>query len=457
MSAFEALGLRPELLDALKPLGWQALTPIQARALPQVLAGRDVTGQAMTGSGKTGAYGLGLLQRLDPGQPTTQALVVCPTRELATQVAGALRQLAARLPNTRVLTVCGGRPFRDQRLGLVRGSHVVVGTPGRLGKHLDRGHLVLSELGVLVLDEADRLLDMGFSDQVLALVAACSSHRQTLLFSATFPPGVQSLCAAVQSTPVAVRAEEQVAPDQLVQRVYTCRREARGALVGDLLAAEAPTSALVFCETRQDCLALASELRRRGASVLALHGQLSQRSRDEALIQFSNGSVSVLVATNVAARGLDVPSLPLVICAELSGAPADHVHRVGRTGRAGQVGLALSVVCGPREARRLARIEAETGCALTRADAPPPCSDLSTLVPHMRTLLLLAGRQDKLRKADVVGALVNDGSVPFDAIGRVDLRRRITAVAVHRDHAQAALGFVQRGRIKKKRVRAKLL
>ena len=320
---FATLDLRPELLEALVPLGWEQLTPIQAQALPVLMTGQDVTGQAMTGSGKTGAFGLGLLQRLDPSRAQTQALVICPTRELADQVGAELRRLAARMANTRVLSVCGGQPFRDQRLGLVRGSHVVVGTPGRLLKHLERGHLVLEGLRVLVLDEADRLLDMGFSDQVMGLVEACPETRQTLLFSATFGPETATLRDRVQRNPAFVSVAAQVAPDQLLQRAYTCHFEEREDLIGDLLAAEETESALVFCETRAGCEELCSALRRRGAAALPLHGLLSQRSRDETLIQFANGSVSVLVATNVAARGLDVPALPLVVIAEPSCAPMD--------------------------------------------------------------------------------------------------------------------------------------
>ncbi len=453
----DTLDLRPELRDAVAGLGWETLTPIQAQALPVVLTGQDVTGQAMTGSGKTGAFGLGLLQRLDPSQAQTQALVLCPTRELADQVTTALRQLASRLKNTRVLSVCGGQAFRDQRLGLVRGSHVVVGTPGRLLKHLERGHLDLTGLRVLVLDEADRLLDMGFSDQVMALVNACPAERQTLLFSATFPPSIEALRDAVQRSPLFVSVAAQVSKDHMIQRAYHCHFEEREALVGDLLAAEGVESALVFCETRAGCEALCSALRRRGAAALPLHGQLSQRSRDETLIQFANGSVSVLVATNVAARGLDVPALPLVVIAEVSPAPEDHVHRIGRTGRAGQVGLALTVVCGEREGRRLSRIEETTGRSLPRTERPPRGARLDALAPRMRTLLLLAGRTDKLRKGDVLGALVKDAGVPFEAIGRVDLLPRVCAVALERSQAAKALRFVQNGRIKKKKVRAKLL
>lgn len=442
--------LRPELQSALAQMGWTTLTPIQQAALPLLLQGRDVLGQAETGSGKTGAFGLGVLQRVraDAG---VQALVLCPTRELADQVADVLRQLAQDLDNVRVLTLCGGRPARPQRDALERGAHVVVGTPGRVLDHLERGTLDVSGLRCVVLDEADHMLDMGFVDQVEHVVARCPAERQTLLFSATFPQRVQALSASVQTDPQRVSLGSQV--EGLRQQVVVCQGVDRNAAVVRLLAQHQPDAALVFCETRRDCDRLATFLSQRGAATLALHGALEQRDRDDVLLQFANGSARVLVATNVAARGLDIAELPLVVQAELSPDPTSYVHRVGRTGRAGRGGLAVSVVCGPREAERLARIEEHLGHAIERVSLGDS-SSITALQPAFCTVLILSGRRDKLRKGDVLGALIKDAGLRADAIGRIDLNAQRCAVAVRVEHGDAALRFLQSARVKKRRVRA---
>jgi ATP-independent RNA helicase DbpA len=448
-----SLGLRPELLEAVEQAGYHELTPIQAAALPAMLAGQDVIGQAKTGSGKTAAFGLSVLQRLDPAVAATQALVLCPTRELAEQVATELRKLAKRLSHTRVQTLTGGRPIRVQLLSLAHGCQVVVGTPGRIGDHLRRGTLDLRGLTTLVLDEADRLLDMGFADEVQAIVEQCPQQRQTLLFSATLPDAIEALAAQVQRRPVRVGVASRVEPERLRQRVHTCAPANRWSTVADLLDLHRPEAALIFCETRDDCDALARFLSDRGASALALHGQMEQRDRDDILLQFSNGSARVLVATDVAARGLDIPALPMVIVAELSGDPESHVHRIGRTGRAGQSGLALSIVAGNHEQARLARIEAELGQPIERGATPPPSGDLTFLAPPNRTVVLLEGRRHKLRKGDVLGALVKDAGLPPEAIGSIALTDTSCSVAIARDHEGQARRFLATARIKNRRIR----
>ena len=456
-SPFSILGLRPELLQSLEQVGYVEMTPIQAEALPLMLEGADVVGRAKTGSGKTAAFGLAVLQGVDPDHPVTQALVLCPTRELAEQVAGELRRLAQRMANTRVLTVCGGRPFRDQAQALRRGSQVVVGTPGRVAEHLRRGIFDTSHMGMLVLDEADRMLDMGFMEEVQGIISQCPPRRQTLLFSATFPDEIEALSEAVQRKPVTVEVETQVESELLQQVVYEGLWGERRQLVLSVLARYRPAAALVFCETRDDCDTLAAFLSDQGAVALPLHGLMEQRDREDVLLQFSNGSASVLVATNVAARGLDIASLPLVVVSELSPDPESHLHRIGRTGRAGESGLAVSIVTGDKELARLAKIEAYLGHELERGALLLPGGSLEFMTPPNRTLLLTAGRKDKLRKGDVLGALVKDGKIPVEAIGRIDLRDRTCAVAIARTHAVAALRYVERGRIKKYRVRALLM
>lgn len=456
-ATFDTLELLPDLRAGLSALGWTTPTPIQAAALPPALAGGDVVGQARTGSGKTAAFGLPLLQALDRENRAVQAMVLCPTRELATQVAEALRGMAARLANTRVVTACGGRPVHAQRKALAHGAHVVVGTPGRVAHLLRSEHLDLSQLRVLVLDEADRMLDMGFAEEVEGIVALAPSERQTLLFSATFPEGVDTLSERTQRDPLRVSAGDQGRTGVIHEAAFRTTPDDRIGLVARLLALHRPERALVFCETRQDTDDMAEGLRERGAGAIALHGDLDQRSRDEALLQLLGGSARVLVATDVAARGLDIPALPLVIVSELSRTPEPHVHRVGRTGRAGAEGRAASVVARPSELRRLEAIEAFTGRSIPREPDPGGPEDLRLLSAPNRTLLLLAGRRDKLRKGDVLGALVNEAGLPPGAVGRIDLLDRVTAVAIDRRHARDAERGLRGRRVKGKKVRVRLL
>ena len=459
MSSFADLALHPALVEATVRLGYRAPTPIQAGALPLALTGADLVARARTGSGKTAAFGLTLLQRLPESLPpdAPMALVLGPTRELVEQVAESLRQLAQCLPNTRVLTLCGGVPLRPQKQALEQGVHVVVATPGRALDHIERGHLDLSAISVLVLDEADRMLDMGFLDQVSGLVAQCPAERQTLLFSATFPEGIEALSARIQRAPKHISVDTEVAPDLLRQEVVHCAPDRRFHTVARVLAHHDPSAALIFCETRQDCDELQGFLVDCGASVLALHGGLEQRERDDVLVQFANGSARFLVATDVAARGLDIALLPLVVQAELSPDPQVHTHRVGRTARAGERGGAVSIVASSRENDRLLAIEAARGAPMAElvlpADDRPPRFRPS----EYRTLLILAGRQHKIRKGDVVGALVKDVGLPPGALGDIHLTRRTCAVAIARPHAVQALRGLRRGRVKKQRVRVTLL
>ncbi len=454
---FIDLGIRSELLEALQQLSYIEMTPIQEAALPVMLEGRDVIGQAMTGSGKTAAFGLALLQKIDPLELKVQSLVLCPTRELAEQVADELRRLSQRQSNTRILTLCGGHSNRDQTNGLKRGCHVVVGTPGRVGKHIRTEALQLDHLRILVLDEADRMLDMGFMDEVKTIIADCPTNRQTLLFSATFPQEIETLSEQVQKGPQLIAVETQVESDKLQQLVFKCTKENRNQTIVELLAEYRPKTALLFCETRQDCRVLSDFLIGRGASALALHGEMEQRDRDDVLLQFSNGSASVLVATNLAARGLDIPDLPFVLICELSPESESHLHRIGRTGRAGQEGLALSIVASEKEELRLEKIEEMLGYQIKVKKTPSGGGGLSFLQPPNRTLLILAGKKDKLRKGDVVGSLVKDVGIPPETIGRIDLKDKTCAVALSKEVAVKVANHLKSGRIKNKRVRIQLL
>jgi ATP-independent RNA helicase DbpA len=456
LTDFADLRLRKELVLATAQMGFLELTPIQAESLPPSLAGKDVVGQAKTGSGKTAAFALAMLHPLDLTLRKPQGLVLCPTRELADQVAGEIRRLAGLLPNTRVVTTCGGRPYYDQKRALNHGAHIVVGTPGRVAKHLRNRSLATRDIRCVVLDEADRLLDMGFTEEVEAIVEKLPKKRQTLLFSATYPEGVDELSKRLQTDPVSVGTAALHAAHVLRQEVVICEPDRRDDVMCDLLVAHQPPSTLVFCETRAQVDNVARMLHERGAEALALHGDMEQRDRDSALARFTNGSTSLLVATNVAARGLDVDAIGLVLIYEVSPDPSDHVHRIGRTGRAGLEGLAITLVAGKREQNRLEAIEAHLGAPIPRARLPglKPTRFVQSVY---RTVLVFGGRSQKLRPGDILGAVTKDGAVPGDAVGKIAVFDKITYVAIARAHRNAAVVQLRTGKIKGRRFRAEPL
>jgi ATP-independent RNA helicase DbpA len=448
MNSFSQLALGAPLVQALEALDYAQMTPIQAASLPLILDGKDVIAQAKTGSGKTAAFGLGLLSRLDPALGRVQALVLCPTRELADQVSKELRRLARFIANVKVLTLCGGISLRPQIASLVHEPHIVVGTPGRILELLDKGHLTLDAVRVLVLDEADRMLDMGFSEAMADVIAQAPAERQTLLFSATYSEEIRRVSKKVQREPIEVTVESLLGSDEIEQMFYEVELPRKGDALALLLGQHRPESALVFCNTKRDTQDVAAQLAQRGFSVLALNGDLEQRDRDEVLVRFANRSCSVLVATDVAARGLDIKDLPAVISYELPSDPEIHVHRIGRTGRAGQKGLAVHLVSS-REVGRVPAIETAQGSPaqwgrlnLTLASKVPP------LEPPMVTLIIDGGRQDKLRPGDIMGALTGTAGLPAEAVGKIDTFATRTYVAIARSYAAKAMERLRAGKVK---------
>ena len=447
-NAFSALHLKSPMLKNLASLGYAEMTPIQAHTLPLILAGKDVIAKAKTGSGKTAAFGIGLLTGMELSSPRVQALVLCPTRELADQVGKELRRLARCTDNLKILTLCGGVPFGPQMGSLEHGAHVVVGTPGRLLDHLRRGSLDLGSLRTLVLDEADRMLDMGFQEEIGALVAATPERKQTLLFSATYPDGIAALSARIQQQPVVVSVDEEHDEGVIAQLLYEVDQDARGAALARILGHYRPESTLVFCNTRKECQEVAEELARRGFSALAIHGDLEQRERDQVLLRFANKSISVLVATDVAARGLDIKELSAVVNYELSRDPEIHIHRIGRTGRAGEQGLALSLAT-PQESRRVQGVEGALGSSIARADlaALVPAAGKPPL-PPMVTLCIEGGRKNKMRPGDILGALTGEGGVAGSEVGKIDVFDFHAYVAIARASAAQALSCLGGNKIK---------
>lgn len=456
MTSFADLNaLSAEQLSNLQELGYLSMTPIQAAALPAILAGKDVRAQAKTGSGKTAAFGLGLLQRIDAKLFKTQSLVLCPTRELAEQVANELRRLARAIPNLKILTLCGGVPFSVQRDSLAHAAHIIVATPGRLLDHLNRETVQLDELQTLVLDEADRMLDMGFMPDIETVIDYAPMSRQTLLFSATWPEEIARISQQIQNEPQTIEINSVDELPAVEQQFYEVSRHGKIELLQKLLSREQPTSCVVFCNTKKDCQAVYDALSDSKQSVLVLHGDLEQRDRDQTLVRFANGSSRVLVATDVASRGLDIKALEMVINYELSWDPEVHVHRIGRTARAGESGLAISL-CAPEEAQRANALEEMLNMKLNWQPEPTGLR-ITPLEATMVTLCLDGGKKAKMRPGDILGALTGDVGLDGADIGKIAIHPTHAYVAVKRSVAQQAWKHLQQGKIKGKSVKARLL
>lgn len=454
-TSLSEIALSDRWREHLNQLGYTSLTEIQAQSLPLILKGEDVLGQAQTGSGKTAAFAIGLLNRLTPGELEPQALILCPTRELADQVAKEVRRLAQCLENIKVLTLTGGQPIGAQLHSLRYGAQVVVGTPGRICDHLRKGSLRLRRLKTLVLDEADRMLDMGFQEDMQSIVDHTPPNRQTLLFSATFPPSVSSLSDGIQTKAKFVRVEESEQKHlNIKQSFYHTSGPERLDHLATLLSQAKPTSTVIFCNTRQMCTDTTTRLRKLGFAASALQGDMEQRQRDSAIRRFTHQSLTVLVATDVAARGLDVDHVDTVINLELPKTVDVYIHRIGRTGRAGRKGNAYSFVLA-REQHRVEKLDEHFGSETTiktlrinpNPSVPPK--------PSMATIEIDAGKKQKIRPGDIVGALTNGGDIKGDQIGKIDVTDFNAYVSVQAALAKTAVKKLAEKGIKKKRVRAR--
>jgi ATP-dependent RNA helicase DbpA len=457
-TSFSSLNLPDALISNLQDLGYSSMTAIQAQALPAILAGQDVIAQAKTGSGKTAAFGLGLLAKLDVKYFRVQTLVLCPTRELADQVAAELRKLARSIHNIKILTLCGGVPLGPQIGSLEHGAHIIVGTPGRVIDHLDKGRLKLDDLTTLVLDEADRMLEMGFQADLDAVIAKAPATRQTLLFSATYPAAIAKLSERLLKSPLQVTVAEQHNTASIEQKFFQISgNNVRLDALRTLLLCYQGQSSMVFCNTKRETQDVADALKADGFSVLALHGDMEQKDRDQTLVQFANGSACILVATDVAARGLDISSVDAVFNYQLAHDADTHTHRIGRTGRAGQSGIALSLFTASDAGKLLAL---EDGLAIKIEAAEIPDSAAVQHVPAkpvMATLQLDAGKKHKIRAGDIVGALTASKQLSNDDLGKIQLHDIWSFVAVKRTALKLALQLLQQDKIKGKSVRARAL
>lgn len=512
MATFSELGLNAQLLVALKELGYDEPTPIQEQAIPAMLAGTDVIAQAQTGTGKTAAFALPIIQRLTP-ERAPQALVLAPTRELAMQVAEAVFRYSKQ-SDVRVTPVYGGQPIERQLRALARGVQIVVGTPGRIMDHMRRGTLALDHISMVVLDEADEMLDMGFAEDIEYILQQTPATRQTAMFSATLPDGVRNLINKYTRDPRRINVvSEQLTVSSTKQVYYEVNAREKLDALCRLLDVETPGSAMIFTRTRAEADHLGESLQGRGYQAEVIHGDLSQAMRERVMKRFREGQAELLVATDVAARGLDISDVSHVINYDVPGDPESYIHRIGRTGRAGKTGLAISLVT-PRERRLIQIIERVTRSRILRMKLPS-LSDVAarrreafrealrevleaggldpyalmveemseahdatelaaaafklllneveqedTLVsvegdgagtePGMTRLFIDAGRFDRVRPADIVGAIANEIGIPGKQIGSIDIYDRFSFVEVPSDQAQRVVrglaGVSLRGR-----------
>jgi len=448
MKSFSKLPLSEPMLKNLTDIDYKIMTPVQELCIPAILEGKDILAQAKTGSGKTAAFGIGMLHRLKVERFRVQALILCPTRELADQVSAELRKIARFRHNIKLLTITGGMPMYKQELSLSHQAHIVVGTPGRVGKLLKKGSLNLKELQMLVLDEADRMLDMGFSDQVDAIMEYVPTRRQTLCFSATFPDEIRKLSHEYLNKPEEITVETHHDETVITQHVYEAKNRDKIKTILSLLAGHNPESTLIFCNTKDVCRRVSAELNKAGLQTLALHGDLEQRDRTEVLVRFSNGSSRVLVATDVAARGLDIDFLACVINYDMPFETETYVHRIGRTGRAGREGLALSLMV-PGEDFRLNKVNELQNTELKAVDPFEIITeDIPSLEAEWLTLSINGGRKNKVSPGDILGALTSNNGIPGSEVGKIDRMDFLTFVAVKRSYANQALKVLEAGKIK---------
>jgi len=428
MSTFDTLALRTPLKEALKRLEFTTMTSIQSTSLPVILQKKDCIAQAATGSGKTLAFGLGVLERINPKMFGTQSLILCPTRELAEQVAKVIRSLASEMGNIKILTLCGGVPMKGQIHSLKHGAHIVVGTPGRVLKLLQLEAFDPSAIQSVVLDEADQMIDMGFIEDITAILGFTPPSRQSLLFSATFPESIQTITSEFMKDPVMVQAEHAISKPKIEEIAYICNDKLTA--LPKILHLHEITNTIIFCNTKVDANALCEDLNRIGIHALTLHGDMEQFDRNEAIIQFRNLSAPILVATDVAGRGIDIEGLDAIINYEVPIQNERYTHRIGRTGRAGKNGIAITLVNHHQYDRFM---------DLKRSITPiefPSIEYASSLKTKMRTICIDAGKKEKLRAGDIVGALIHECGLSKEEIGKIDQLDHLSYVAIPRTKAE---------------------
>jgi ATP-independent RNA helicase DbpA len=458
---FKSLSISKELLAVLAEQKFTEATPIQAQSIPALLEGQDLLGQSQTGSGKTLAFALPILQKLEINLKLPQALILCPTRELCDQIVREIRRFGKLHSGLQIVALVGGQPHAPQRQALRQGVHIVVGTPGRILDFLSTDEIQLRELKTLVLDEADRMLDEGFTNEMDQIRQLLPVQRQTALFSATFSENIKILSQKFQKNPVQVSiAEGPETALSIEQFVYIAENPQKLETLLRILQQHPSQCTLIFCRTKASVSEILLEFQKLKVSCAALHGDMEQSARDQVMALFRNGSLRILIATDVAARGLDIDHLELVINYDLPSTAEVYVHRVGRTGRAGKNGLAVSIANG-FEAIKLMEIEKLTKIPMTRKtlgfkNQLGLSREFQTA--SMKTLFIAGGRKDKLRPGDLLGTLTAaPQALAASDIGKIELHDHHAFVAVKNVLAEIALDKLRRGKIKGSKFKTYLL
>jgi len=452
MASFKNINNIPQaLLDTLDSLHFHTMTTIQEEAINPVLEGRDLLAQSKTGSGKTLAFGLPLIMHTDTAKYTHQSLIITPTRELADQVAGMLRKIAAYKSNLKILTLYGGVPLRTQADSLAKGAHILIGTPGRIQDHLAKGTLTLEGIKTLVLDEADRMLDMGFYDEIVKIGTNMPKNKQILLFSATFPEKIEKLAKALLKQPITIKVDTIQESDKIDEIFYEVENKNRA--LTTLIQSYRPKSLLIFCNTKVQVMALAEYLHQQDHSVIDIHGDLDQRERNESVILFANGSRCIMVATDVASRGLDIEGIELVINYDIPFDQEVYTHRIGRTGRADATGRAITLLSGKDgEKCHYVRQKAK------RAELKDLRVDATfRMQSDYDTLCLNGGKKTKLRKGDILGTLCKEIGIENTLIGKIDITDTKSYIALHHTVLEKVLQALKKVKIKKKKYIAWIL
>lgn len=452
MAAFNTIEQLPKsLLDRLHTLNFTTMTQIQEKAIKPILEGKDILAQSKTGSGKTLAFGLPCIIRTDMDQNSPQTLILTPTRELAEQIAVELRKVASYKPNLKILTLYGGVPLRTQADSLAKGAHILIGTPGRIQDHLSKGTLVLDTVQRVVLDEADRMLDMGFHDEIVKIASNIPDNRQSLLFSATFPQKIEHLAKRLLKQPLTIKVDTVQESDKIEELAYETSDKFK--TLTTLIQSYKPESLLLFCNTKADVIALADRLYEAGHSVIDIHGDLEQKERNESMIAFSNGSKRILVATDVASRGLDIKNIALVINYDLPFDKEVYIHRIGRTGRADARGKAISLY-GPNENAKCAYI---TSQAKIEREEDLDCDRSFKMASDFDTLCINGGKKTKLRAGDILGTFCKEIGVENTMIGKITITDTRSYIALHHSVIGKVLKALKKVKIKKKKYIAWIL
>jgi len=444
---FKDLPLPTELLSNLNSLNYEKMTPIQQASIPAILKRQDIIAKAKTGSGKTLAFSLPLVLNIKAKQQHPQALIIAPTRELSEQIATEIKRIARYKSDVKVITLYGGTSLSRQLESLQKGADIIVGTPGRLLDHFSRESFELKEIKTLILDEADRMLDMGFADDILKLVSNLPQKRQTLLFSATYPEDISKLTEKVLNNPITIALKEQEQQLKIKETAFLVENKEK-ALIATLQSFQ-PNLAIIFCNTKIKSNEVAKMLSDKGFDVATLNGDLEQYQRQEMLLQFSNGSLPLLVATDLAARGLDIESVELIVNYDFPHKAEEYTHRVGRTGRADTEGVAVSL-CNEYEKRKIEEVRP----TLKLKDIKVLKVNKNFFMQgEVNTLCIDGGKKKKLRAGDILGTLCKDIGLDAKDIGKINIFDTHAYVAIHKDVIQKAFHGLKNGQIKKRKFR----